>query len=136
MVIDGVIMECKDCGNPQGRKKGGKCWEQFGCCMACYKSNHRGKVVKERQKCKECGVIRSRYSASICWNDNLCGQCYRVMVRPKKYRRMKLCSCGEVLVALIYQKRGVSVNTGNKVCVRCSSISMSRDNKYKLSVMI
>ena len=129
-------MICNDCGNPQGRKKGGKCWRDFGCCMPCYKSNHRAKPRKERQKCKECGVERKRYSASICWNDNLCGECYRIMERPKKYRKMSLCICGEVLVALTYQKRGVGVNTGNKICSKCSTISMNRENKYRVAVLI
>jgi hypothetical protein len=128
-------MKCKECGKKQGRIYNSKSWIEFGCCRDCYRSNHRKVKTKFRQECKECGTIRNNYSTSICWNQNLCGLCYRKEQTPKRFRHNSLCGCGETLVSLMYQKRGVWVNCGGKVCTRCSSISLNR-NKYRMAVLI
>lgn len=113
---------CKKCGVKS--QKWGKCWEE-GLCGKCKK---KGNLI-----CKECGA-ESNHIGALCWKENLCGMCFRRKESPKRYVKNTLCVCGEILVALRYFKRGISVNTGCKICTKCSTIFTIR-NKYNEAML-
>ena len=111
---------CKQCGIKS--QKWGKCWEE-GYCSSCVKEGHL--------TCKDCGA-KSNHIGGLCWKENLCGLCYRIKQSPKKYIKNKLCICGEILVSISYSKRGLHINSGMKVCTKCSTIFTIKD-KYSIA---
>ncbi len=111
---------CSDCGVQSQRW--GKCWE-MGKCAGCIKQGYL--------TCKECGA-KSNNVTAMCWKENLCGLCFRRKDSPKKFNKNKLCFCGEILVSMRYIKRGINVNTGFKVCTKCSVVFNVRE-KYRMA---
>ncbi len=109
---------CEECGATS--QKWGKCWEH-GLCASCAK---QGYLI-----CKECGA-RSNNTTAICWKENLCGMCFRRKETPRRFNRNTVCVCGELLVGLRYAKRGINLDSGYKICTKCSTIFGIR-GKYK-----
>ena len=118
-------MKCKKCGSPQGRKPG-KCWEE-GLCRKCF-------IYKKPLECKNCGAT-SNHITGLCWKQDLCGYCYKLTQKTMSFRPRTICSCGEALVAMMYQKRGIWINSGGKICTNCKTVFTVRD-KYKYAMLL
>ena len=134
-----VYNSCKICGIPQGRKLNSMCWEKYNVCSKCWKANYRiidEKDKKKRQSCKVCGLVRTNYNKAKCWEEDLCGKCVNPVNKVIKYKKKKVCQCGEVMVRLNYIKRGVYVGTNFRVCTKCSYISMDHNSRYNIATLI
>ena len=133
---------CKMCGIPQGRKLNSMCWEKYNVCSKCWKANYRITEVKKKKKretqsCKVCGLVRTNiYNKAKCWESDLCGICITPVTKIIKYKKKKVCQCGEVMVRLNYIKRGVHVGTNFRVCTKCSYISRDRNSRYNIATLM
>lgn len=103
---------CIECGFKS--QKGGKCWDEYNTC---------GKCTKSKILTCECGA-KSNHRDAICWQSGVCGECYKKKYKVIKIPNYSICECGETLVALRYQKRGVWVMTRNKFCTKCQKAFM------------
>ena len=118
---------CLKCGKTS--QKGGRCWDK-GICAKC--ANY---IYRKSLTCKECGA-GSNHINGLCWKEGLCGKCNSKRIHPRKERNYSLCSCGEYLISMTYNKNRVYINSKCKVCPKCSVIYLERNNKFRLGMLI
>jgi len=94
--------------------------------MKCSKKHYR------KYKCKRCGNT-SNHVGGECWRlYNICGECYRKEMFPKKYGQYRLCkSCGDYIVRAFTNKNGITIHLPYRVCVTCRIIYVENHN-YKV----